>query len=530
MSEEDLPTTDEKTGLKRQLGLWSMTLAVVTGTIGSGWLFAPYLCAKQAGPYSMVAWLIGGLMSFIIAIVFAELGALIASDGALAEVPLLTHGRTAGLIGGWSVWIGYVTIPTIEVLAMIEYLASKLPWLTIDTPHGQVLSPSGMACAVVMLVVFAWINLCGVEMLSKWIDGLTFWKLSIPLFVSVTLMTKQNHWGNLSTGSALDGTIHNGILSAVSAGGVLFSLFGFRTSMDLAGEAKRPQRDVPLSMGLGLLICLAIYMILQLAFLVSVDPAQIAHGWANLVLTSHGGPLIAIAMGAGLAWVANLLLVDAVLSPGATAIAYIGLSSRTSWMMGRCELLPKCFQNLNKESVPWVGIVSSLIIGIFMLFGGPSWQKIVGFLTATSMIALAIGPISLIALRLQLPKVARPFHLKAAPLICRLAFIMTTWAILWSGREAIVGSIAVVVIPTILFLIPKGIRGGALDLQNGLWWILYLGGILAILLLIDTKGWHPLPVPQQMIISAVFSLIVFPIAVASRLKEVSPEAPLEFHE
>ena len=92
-------------GLKRQLGLWSMTLAVVTGTIGSGWLFAPYLCAKEAGPFSMLAWLFGGLMSFVIAIVFAELGSVITTSGALAAIPLLTHGRTSGFIGGWSVWI-----------------------------------------------------------------------------------------------------------------------------------------------------------------------------------------------------------------------------------------------------------------------------------------------------------------------------------------------------------------------------------------------------------------------------------------
>jgi hypothetical protein len=73
-------------------------------------------------------------------------------------------------------------------------------------------------------------------------------------------------------------------------------------------------------------------------------------------------------------------------------------------------------------------------------------------------------------------------------------------------------------------------RGGSLDLRNGLWWILYLGGILAILFMIDTRGWYPLPLKEQMIISAIFSLIVFSIAVASRLKLVSPEAPLEFHE
>ena len=42
------------------------------------------------------------------------------------------------------------------------------------------------------------------------------------------------------------------IVQAVSSGGILFSLLGFRTAMDLAGEAKSPSRDVPLAMAIGL--------------------------------------------------------------------------------------------------------------------------------------------------------------------------------------------------------------------------------------------------------------------------------------
>jgi amino acid transporter len=507
-----------------------MTLAVVTGTIGSGWLFAPYLCAKEAGPFSMLAWLFGGLMSFVITIVFAELGAVITTSGALAAIPLLTHGRTSGFIGGWSVWIAYVSIPTIEVLAMMEYLASKFPWLTIDQSHGQVMSPAGIACASLMLVVFAWINLSGVGMLAKWVNGLTFWKLTIPVVVSVTLMLKQSHWGNMVEKLPWDGSVRDDVLTAVSTGGVLFSLFGFRASMDLAGESKNPQRDVPLSMGLGLAICLAIYMVLQLAFIVSVDPSQISQGWEHLVLSSHGGPLVAVALGAGLIWVANLLLVDAVLSPGATAMAYMGISARVSWMMGRCELLPTQFQRLNGESVPWVALVSSLLIGIAMLFGGPSWQKIVGFLTATMVIALAVGPVSLMALRKQLPGVKRPFRLRGAWIWCRMAFVMATWSILWCGKTSVLWAVGSIAIPTLLFLFPQWLRGRALDLRNGLWWIAYLGGLIAILCVTDKTGWYPLPMKPQMLIAALLALAIFPIAVASRLERVSPEAELEIKE
>ena len=51
--------------------------------------------------------------------------------------------------------------------------------------------------------------------------------------------------------------------AVLSGGGILFSLLGFRTAMDLAGEARQPQRTVPRAMALGLGISLAIYLLLS---------------------------------------------------------------------------------------------------------------------------------------------------------------------------------------------------------------------------------------------------------------------------
>ena len=58
--------------LRRDLSLTSLTLTVVTGTIGSGWLFASYYAARTAGPASLPAWLLGGLISFMLALVSAD--------------------------------------------------------------------------------------------------------------------------------------------------------------------------------------------------------------------------------------------------------------------------------------------------------------------------------------------------------------------------------------------------------------------------------------------------------------------------
>ena len=532
-------TAAETGGLRRSLSLRSLTLAVITSTVGSGWLFAPFYAARLAGAASLLAWLVGGVMAFGLALVFAELGAMVPSSGALAQVPLLSHGRWAGFIGGWCAWLAYLSLPTIEVLAMLQYLASSLPWLTTDGGQGQVLSGAGLAVAALLLVLMAWINLAGISWLARWIEGLTCWKLVVPLLASLSLMLTAGHWGNLSgaipmAGAAgspaarlSDPSMLSGLVSAIGSGGILFSLLGFRTAMDLAGEARRPQRDVPLAMALGLGISLGLYLLLQLAFLVAVPPEALKDGWAQLQLTAHGGPLVAIALGLGMGWVVALLLSDAVISPGATAMTYLGASARLAWMMGRLRLLPGALSRLNRQAVPGPALLWSLLIGLVLLLGGPSWQRVVGFLTATLVIALAVGPVSLMALRRQLPEQPRPFRLPWAELVCPLSFVAASWAVIWCGASALEGAVPLVAGPALLFALLQRRTpgpGSGLEAKHGSWWFLYLGGLLAFAEL-GASG-RPLAgaEPLQLLLVAGFALAIYGLAVRSRLPVASAAA------
>lgn len=511
--------------LKRDLSLTSLTLAVVTGTIGSGWLFAPYFTAKIAGAGSLLAWCIGGLMAFLLALVFAELGSVVPSSGALAQIPLLSHGRLSGFIGGWAVWLSYVALPAIELLALLDYLSSSFPWLTVQINGSDQLTSAGHAVAVLLLILLCWINLNGVRSLARWIDGLTWWKLIVPVGVALTLMLISSHWGNLQL--PVGGTEGADVVKAVGSGGILFSLLGFRTAMDLAGEARNPSRDVPLAMGLGLGICLAIYLLLQLSFLVSVPPENLTNGWHSLNLTAHGGPIIALAMGVGLTWMVTLLLIDAVVSPGATALTYVGVSARISWMMGECGLVPRALGQLNRQGVPHVALILSTLVSALMLSLGPGWQSIVSFLTSTLIIALATGPISLMALRRQLPYAPRGYQLPMASWLCPLSFVLATWAISWCGRHALEGAVLCIGIPTLLFVIHRRWLGIDMDVPSALWWPLYLGLLVLNAELFGDGGLVQLPQAGQLMVLAVMALGVMPLAVNSALAEASPHAQLE---
>ena len=60
--------------LRRQLGIFHLTLASVTGMVGSGWLFGEFYASSIAGPASIFSWIIGSMMILSLALVYAELG------------------------------------------------------------------------------------------------------------------------------------------------------------------------------------------------------------------------------------------------------------------------------------------------------------------------------------------------------------------------------------------------------------------------------------------------------------------------
>ncbi len=92
----------------------------------------------------------------------------------------------------------------------------------------------------------------------------------------------------------------------------------------MGGESDNPRRNIPLAVVGSILITAVIYVLLQIAYIAAVRPADLArsHGWATLSFTNDAGPLAAIASLIGLAWLSTILLIDAVVSPADTGLIY----------------------------------------------------------------------------------------------------------------------------------------------------------------------------------------------------------------
>jgi amino acid transporter len=433
--DEDMPLTPP--ALDQKIGFQTLLFLCLSSTIGSGWLFASLYAAEIAGPAAIVSWVLGGAFSFLLALVYAELGAMLPISGSVARIPHYSHGFSTSFMVGWIYWLVCVAVAPVEVTALLEYSATFVPWLSKVEAGQQLLTPYGVAIAAVLLLFFTVINLMGVRWLSRATVVLTWWKLVVPILAAVVLLLAGNTMENFTQFGGFAPNGLSGIFGAVSSGGVLFSLLGFRAAMDFAGECENPQRNIPLAMGLGVISCVAIYALLQVAFVGVIPAAYLSNGWNGISDNFQGGPYAVFALMLGLNWLATLLYVDAVVSPSGTSITYVGAASRINYAMSQNGHLPGLFSRLNAVNIPINSLIVNYFVGLFFLVPDPDWQKITRFITAALVLSLAVGPVSLAALRLQAPELQRPFRLPGGILTAGVAFYLSSLAIYWAGWESV---------------------------------------------------------------------------------------------
>jgi amino acid transporter len=177
----------------------------------------------------------------------------------------------------------------------------------------------------------------------------------------------------------------------------VFSYLGFLQGIELAGETDNPKRNVPIAVIGSVLPTGVIYIALQVAFIGALDPGSLSksHGWAGLALANDFGPLAAVASTLGLTWLAILLYIDAVVSPGDTGLIYTTVTSRISYAMARNGNAPASLAKTTNRGVPMVSLLVTFVVGLIVFLPFPSWQQLVGSITSATVLSFASGPLVL---------------------------------------------------------------------------------------------------------------------------------------
>jgi amino acid transporter len=422
-------------GLKRELGLIGATWASETSIIGSGWLFGALYASQAIGGASVLAWAIAGVVVIVLALAHAELGAMYPVSGGTARFPHFAFGSVAGIGFGFFSYVQAVTIAPIECFAFMQY-ASHF-WPSIYNPTTKNVTSTGFVLTIVLMAIFVAVNFLAMRIFARVNNVITWWKVAVPVLAIIVLLF---HWhgGNFTAGgSFMPGGIR-ALFAALPAAGIIFAYSGFEQCDQLAGEIKNPGRNLPRAIIISILIGTAIYVLLQVVFIAAMPPNEVTHGFANLANKDVlSGPWAGLAGLVGLGWLALILRIDAFVSPSGTGLIYTTGTSRVSYGLARNRYFPQIFGKVDKNGIPWVGLIFAFIIGLFFLLPFPSWHSLVGLITGASVLMYAGAPLSVGAFRGQVPDASRPYQMPAAAVLAPAAFVVADLLIYWSGFEVV---------------------------------------------------------------------------------------------
>src|SRR5262245_33440783 len=512
-------------GLRRSVGFYGLTFVSLGSIIGSGWLLGALNAAKQAGPASILSWLIAAVMLTLLALTYAELGATYPVAGGAARFPYYSHGPLAGFTAGWAAWLQAVFIAPIEVLAVITYVNS-VSWVNQHFNmvnrvgnNAGLLNGSGLTVAVVLMLVFTTINLAGAKFLSDSNVLIVIWKTLVPILAIVVVASLQFNRANFHAGGGFMPFGFHGVFAALT-GGVVFALQGFEQAVQLAGEARNPKRDVSRAILTAMAIGALLYSLLQVSMIGGFDPRNIAKGWTQPLGTdpSDYGAWYTLALAVGAGWLAKVIIIDAVISPAGTGIVYVATSARLSYALGEERELPSVLTRTNQKRVPVASILLSTVIGLIAFGPFKSWAALVNVITAATAIMYAFAPIALAALHKIDPGRSRSYRVPSPKILLPMAFCSANLIIYWGGFDITWKLACGILVGLVLFGLGawRAQTGVARTLSNALWigpWL--LGQVLI--------GWlgrygngarNILPEWLDLATVIVFALVIFYWAVA----------------
>ncbi len=507
--------------LNRRFSPMSLLLLSINGMVGSAWLFAPLYAAKIAGSAAIIAWLIGGAATALIALTFAELSVLLPVAGGTSQIPQLSHGTFTSFTLSWVAWLSALTMAPIEVQATLQYASTYFPSLTHLANGVPVLTGIGFCWATALMLSLCFINIASFKGLIRFNFILFIFKMGV-IALTVAMLIKVNfHPSNFAgiTATTLTPAGWQTILAAVASGGIAFAFTGFKHGVELAGEAKKLAFSIPLAIVGSVVCCLVLYLGLQIAFIGALQPSALANGWQHLSFAGDVGPFAGLAAGLGLIWLLKILYLDAAVSPLGCGLIWVTSTARILYAMGKIGYVPGLFARLSQKKFPVYAIFANFAVGMFLFLPLPGWQAMVSFLVSAMVISYAMGPIGLLCLRLELPDQERLFRLPAAKIICLLAFYFCNLLSYWTGWETMYKLAIAIGVGFVLFAVAclRGkVQASQVGMKSILWIAPYLGGLTLISYLGAFGGKEIIPFGWDFLVIAIFSIIIMYLAVSTR--------------
>ena len=451
--------TEEK--FVRGLGLLDSTMLVAGSMIGSGIFIVSAIIARQVGApgWLLVVWLVTGLLTLMASLSYGELAAMMPKAGGQYVYLREAFSPLWGFLYGWTLFL-VIQTGTIAAVAVgfARYSGVLVPWVSEST---YLIAPIRFGGYAFSLSTAQFVGLCMIALLTFMnTRGLKLGKLVqnvfttaktgalIGLIILGIIVGLRSGAGaeNFSHFWTLRGTLQEvgpGLTAAAAFGlfvGIcvaqtnsLFSADAWNNITFTAGEVKEPRRNVPLSLALGTILVITLYLLANVAYLTALpwDAIQnapsdrVASETANVIFPGTGATIMAIAI---------------MISTFGCNNGLILAGARAYYAMARDGLFFRKVGHLNKNHVPaWGLIIQGVWAGALVLPRtvktdaagnvtgyGNLYGNLLDYVISAALIFYILTIAGIFVLRRKRPNAERPYKAFGYPIVPVLYIIGAT--------------------------------------------------------------------------------------------------------
>jgi amino acid transporter len=403
--------TEEK--LPRNLGLWGIWMLVVNGLIGAGIFGLPSGAAAFAGEYSVLVYAFCALLILPIILCFAELGSYFRGTGGPIRYGTLAFGPFVGFQGGWLYYLARLISFSANTVLLTDSIAYFIAGAGTGT--GRIIS------LAVICVGLSVINVLGSIESIRSMTLFTIIKFAVLILLPLG--------GFILLGSEVIPSFESPIPASDNLGAaallLIYAFVGFEGAVVPAGEAKRPERDMPLGLLLGLAVVAVLYMVIQLVSQAAVP--DLANSKTPLldVSASLFGPVGAIVLMVGVA--ASVL---------ANLVSSMFSATRVTYALSLEKSLPRWFGEVHSRYLTPANSVVFFGIAAFLLAAFGSFKVLAAMTVLSRLFLYGMSCAAIPKLRPQFRGEGR-FILKGGYLIPVLGIGACLWLMLQVSSQSI---------------------------------------------------------------------------------------------
>lgn len=388
--------------LRRTLSQRDLVFIVVGTVIGSGIFLTPGAVVRAAGSGGMalVAWTVGGILSLLGALTFAELGASRPQSGGLYVYLRDAFGPALAFLFGWTMFlvIGSGSLATLAS-AFPRYVGAFVP----------VSAGAARAISIAMIIAVAALNIRGTRQSANVQGVATALKAGVLLLLAALLVTlgdppasvaTQRWWPEQMSLSVLSGTMTGMI-------GVLWAYEGWQYATFSAGEMVDAQRTFGRAIVAGTLILIAIYVFANVGYFSALGVDGVAQ--STRVASDAASAVIGPWAGQALAVVILVSIFSA--SNGLTLTLprlFFAMSQDRLFFARLAEVHPRF-------GTPAWAIVGTALWSIALVLSG-TFEQLLTYVVFMSWLWFALAALAIFAYRRREPDAPRPFRCPGYPL------------------------------------------------------------------------------------------------------------------